>query len=128
MCPRQSAPHPAATSAPGSCDGRRRTSQEVTERIHKHNLRRPPPLDLAAHSLAHHQVELPNDKKLDVWTHHADSGTAFDLGTTNVVAEMCQFQWMVPGLSGPSPLAKDLEVALKAASKPAKKPAKKGSK
>jgi hypothetical protein len=26
---------------------------------------------------------------------------------------MCQFQWMVPGLTGPSPLAAALEAALK---------------
>ena len=85
--------------------------------------------NLAAHALSHRTVTLADGTELDVWQHHADSGTAFAHGTTEVVVEMCQFQWMVPGLKGPSPLAGALEAALKklAAKKPAaKKPARKG--
>ncbi len=68
--------------------------------------------NLAIHMLSRHEVALPDGMSLDVWLHHADSGTAFAHGTTEIVAEMCQFQWMRPGLTGPSPLAGALETAL----------------
>lgn len=71
--------------------------------------------NLAAHALSHRTVTLGDGTVLDVWQHHADSGTAFAHGTTEVVAEMCQFQWMAPGLKGPSPLAEALDAALKKA-------------
>jgi hypothetical protein len=68
--------------------------------------------NLSAHCLVTWRVVEAGNPRYDVWLHHADSGCVFVHGTTTIVAERCQFQWMVPGLAGPSELAPALDEAL----------------
>ena len=70
--------------------------------------------NLAAHLLSAWEVHEDGVHRFDVWLHHADSGTLFVAGTTEVVAGRCQSQWMTPGLAGPWPHAEPLDAAMHA--------------